>query len=124
MIRKKRFCAFAIDYLLIIVTCYIPFQIIIGFNFNISNEAFYIYIFSAMLLVILKDYVFRNYSFGKKIMKIQIMKKNNQKPSIAVIVLRNVFLLIWPIEAIMFLIFNERLGDIVFNTKVVEMKEI
>jgi len=38
------------------------------------------------------------------------------------LIFRNIFIVIWPIELILLLLFGKRLGDIIFGTKVVNKK--
>lgn len=119
MLQKKRLLAIIIDYYLILFLSSIPFIILIGNTLKITTFSFNIYISLVMTFLILKDLVFKNASIGKKIMKIEVLKSNNYKPDMLIIILRNSFLIFWPIEAILFFVKGKRLGDIFLNTKVV-----
>lgn len=73
---------------------------------------------------VFKDLIFKNASIGKKIMNLQVVTKDNNKPNVIALILRNIFICyIYPISFILILIFNKSLGDFVFKTKVVEVKK-
>ena len=55
-------------------------------------------------------------------MKLEIVNKENEKPNKLILICRNLTVFIWPLEIILLLIFNKRIGDILFNTQVVEVK--
>ncbi len=117
---KKRIFAIVIDYLIILFICLIPLFIYAMANaFNVFEALNSVTSFS-MLLLILKDLPFKNASIGKRIMKIEIRKENNEVPSICQIILRNITIIIWPIECLLILLKKKRIGDIICNTKVIE----
>jgi len=118
---KKRIIAMMIDYIIILVICHIPLIIYIELaDFNIF-EAIDSMISLVMILVIFKDLIFRNASIGKKIMKLEIRKQDNKIPPIYAIILRNITVSIWPLECILILMNKNRIGDMIFNTKVIEV---
>lgn len=90
--------------------------------FNITNKELYNileFIWMSLLFVI-KDLPYREGSLGKKICKLEVLNLNNKRLSNSIKILRNFMILIWPVELILLVLFNKRLGDIIFKTKVVE----
>lgn len=109
--------------------------IFIEFVFNISGyterylfktDEYYSFIIIIILnvLFILKDIT--GASPGKKLMKLKIVKNDNTetKPSIILLILRNVFLSLGLIELLVMLLRkdNRRLGDLVTNSRVIYLK--
>lgn len=118
---KKRIYAIIIDYLIILAICQIPLIIYTMLkDFNIF-EALDSKITIVMILTIFKDLTFRNASIGKKIMKIEIRKRDNKVPTITTIIIRNITVAIWPLECILILMKKDRLGDLMCDTKIIEI---
>ncbi len=118
---KKRIIAMIIDFIIILLICQIPLHIYAMLkDFNIF-EATNSVIATVMILTIFKDAVFKNASIGKKIMKIEIRKDDNKIPPISIIILRNITVIIWPLECLLILMRKKRIGDIICNTKIVEI---
>jgi uncharacterized RDD family membrane protein YckC len=59
-------------------------------------------------------------SLGKRVMKIGIKKEENstQIPSMVQLIIRNLFVVLWPIEALLLIKNGKRLGDTVTKTDV------
>ena len=78
----------------------------------------------ALVLLIIKDVILKNGSIGKRVFNIHIVDKTTQdKPKISQLVLRNITLIIWPVEVyFLFYKHQERLGDKWANTEVVAIK--
>lgn len=93
--------------------------IISGFDLINFFYYFYEYILVAMFLFLIKDIIFKNASIGKKIMNLKILKEDDTLPTIKTVILRNTFMILWPIDAILILANKEKLGDMFFKTKVV-----
>ena len=72
------------------------------------------------LLVLFKDFVFKNASFGKKFLQLKIVKTDGTKPRFIDLLLRTLTLAIFPVEIILVLVRNKRLGDALAKTAVVE----
>lgn len=72
------------------------------------------------LLVLFKDFVFKNASFGKKLLQLKIVKTDGTKPRFIDLLLRTLTLVIFPVEIILVLVRNKRLGDALAKTAVVE----
>ncbi len=75
---------------------------------------------------LLKDVLFRNASIGKKTFNLSIVSQfNGEKPNIWRIILRNITLVIWPVEVYLVLYKQKtRLGDRLAKTKVVLNQEV
>lgn len=124
----RRICALLIDLFinlfLIIILSFGPListGIIDGSNFHISIMAIIMF-----LTVLAKDSI-HGISIGRWTMGIMVRKETDLYlvPSFGKLLLRNLFIAIWPVELIVLLISNEkkRLGDKTAKTIVVENKE-
>lgn len=123
---ELRIGAFIIDYLIITAIFMIPF--LLNFQFILEGDIDLVLRFSyqmiifAFLIFILKDIV-KGVSFGKWLVGIKVSDKNNYilTPNIFRLMLRNIFILIWPIEFLVFLISKDkrRIGDIIAKTDVI-----
>lgn len=124
-IRRLKSIAIDISLLCVIgIVTSIPYfaykgiQLIYFFNFEMSL------LFSIFFC---KD-VFRSQSIGKKIFKLKVVNskinKDNEKVNVLELnpirlILRNLFVYIWPIEIILIWYQNKRLGDVIVKTKIV-----
>jgi elongation factor Tu len=113
--KIKRSLAFFIDFSIV---CFL--YAIVSFIAPLHDISLII----TFLLLIFKDITFRNASIGKKIMNIEIRGYNNKLPNLTTIILRNVFLILWPIEILIFLIYNKSIGDMIFGTKIIDTKSV
>jgi uncharacterized RDD family membrane protein YckC len=126
----KRIVAYLIDYIIL----WILLLLLVGIGYFITgylspkqNEIFvfvgiYIITFTIPIYIALKDIVFRNASTGKKIMRIHVVSTNgNQMVLSRQLVSRNLFgLFLLPIEFILILFGQTRMGDYYAKTEVVE----
>jgi len=78
--------------------------------------------YSAMIFIILNKDFFNGQSISKRIYGYQIIDiKTNQTANETKCMLRNITMIIWPIEALMILINpTRRLGDIIAGTKLID----
>jgi len=76
--------------------------------------------YTFFILLFLKDIV-NGQSIGKRLMKIRVLKKDGSKPSPRILVLRNLTLFIWFVDAYLYFSKGERLGDILFKTTVCDV---
>lgn len=104
----------------VIIGIYIPL-IFILFIVGLGNNL----IFRILLLSIIyslflcKDILFQGQSIGKRILKLKVRDLNGRGISSFRLVLRNFFVIIWPVEIIMCLINPQRrLGDILIGTEI------
>ena len=110
-LKQKRLLSIAIDYF---VCLYIVVPITWILNIN------YIYQFFLVIIVFsFKDLVFKNKSIGKRKFGLEILDNNNNIPSKLALYLRNFTAVIWFVEIFLILLFNKRIGDFIFKTKVV-----
>lgn len=123
--KIKRIFSITID-LFIAMFIGLGIFVIITEIFNITDKLLYnILQFIWMTTVIsIKDLSFKEGSLGKKICQLEITTTNNEKISNLIKILRNLTIFIWPVELLLVLILNKRLGDVIFNTKVIERNSI
>jgi uncharacterized RDD family membrane protein YckC len=72
-----------------------------------------------MIYYLLKD-IFKGRSIGKRLFGLRVIDKNNNNnvPGIIRLMLRNLTILIWPIELLMLITTKRRIGDIIAKTNV------
>ena len=122
---RKRIIAFLIDCIIIVSPC-IFFSIIYVFfgNFisklKFKNVIYVLYLISMFFCYIglLGKDVISKRSVGKRIVNIKILSLDGTKPNYFQLIIRNIFMLIWPIEALMLLLDQPRLGDRIAKTKI------
>ena len=86
-------------------------------NFRDTN----IILYFILLLFILKDTIFKNGSIGKEILKLRIISVSENNTFFRIRkILRNITVIIWPIEFLILLIKNKRLTDIILKLNVEE----
>ncbi|MCI8778509.1 MAG: RDD family protein [Bacilli bacterium] len=117
---RKRILAMIIDYFILLLFLEIIIYLYSYFN-NIDPLFLHndIEIVIALLMLTLKDLIFKNKSIGKKIMGIEVRYNDNKIPSFPILILRNITVIIWPIECLLILLKKNRIGDIIFKTKIV-----
>lgn len=113
-----------IDYFIILLIVYLPLYAYMYISKSEPNILFEDTMFTlimnlCVILILFKDLLFKNKSIGKKIMGIEIRNNNNKIPSFPILILRNITIIIWPIECLLILLKMNRIGDIIFKTKVV-----
>lgn len=122
----RRISAFVIDHFIIVYITLIPF--FIKFNEIVNQpvimfDLFYKFMILAFLLYILKDSV-RGKSLGKWLVGIKVSEDTNfnKIPSIYRLILRNILIIIWPVEFIVLLVSKDkrRIGDKLAKTDVVK----
>ena len=123
--HKKRILSGAIDYYLInIISIVLGWIIYIVQEADIFNDDLYlkitvvVYLVVVICMLLLKDAI-RGRSIGKKLCKLKILYANGETANKVQLILRNITLLIWPIELILFIVIKNRLGDILSRTVVV-----
>lgn len=108
--RKKRLLGFVIDYGLLIIP-FVTISVVSCSNVQTILQIFLIVIFMG------RDSI-TGQSIGRKIVNICVL--HNQHPIHPVrAFVRNLFIIIWPIELIMLLVADKRLGDILTKSEVV-----
>lgn len=115
-LTTKRLVAFCIDLMLLGLagaTWGFAVQVFAIEHAGWNNFVFYL----LMSCILLKDLPFHEGSPGKKIMGIQLTVEADNLPLIRK-VLRNLSLFVWPLELWVFLVTKNRLGDMMFYTRV------
>lgn len=120
--KKERLIAFAIDYALLAVFQGIlsPIIILTTDKLNVVDAVLILTLITSAIMFG-KDTI-KGQSLGKRIMRLAVVKANNETvcPNPFQLITRNITLVFWPIEAILF--FNSkdgrRLGDKITKTEV------
>ena len=113
----RRLTAFVIDLLIIAVIMSVAFLAVQ----TIKSQTLLQFLSSLMITLLLCKDNIDGQSFGKRIMKIQIVdEKANKKVSKVRYIVRNLFVIFWIVEVfILFISKNKRIGDYVARTKVI-----
>ncbi|MEG1981819.1 MAG: RDD family protein [Clostridia bacterium] len=121
-IKIKRLLAGLIDHIVSIVIASLISQIVITLCGN-DNILFKVIPFVAVyfILILFKDNFFGNASIGKKILKIKVVATKQAKVSFIINLKRSLPLVLLPIEILLIIIDNKRIGDLWANTEVVEV---
>ena len=130
MYFKRRLAAFLIDYIM-----FMPFYFII--MIFTSGDMFFesgVYLTAKMemlqnlfLLFILVFFMSRDIikgqSIGKRIARIKVVDNSEKNAAWWQLILRNISVIIWPLEALLLLVDKKRIGDRMANTKVVLLEK-
>ena len=125
-IRLKRMVAFIIDWYISVLPGLILFMF--SMNQGVENENVsplimipcFIGIFGSFTLFVLRDYIFKGQSLGKKIFGLTILDKDTlSTPKNRQLILKNIFLFIYPIDGVILLATGESLGNRITDTVVV-----
>ncbi len=114
--KLKRMGAYVID---AIAAFYSAAFITYPFAAVRSPFAIYVQLFAVYALISLRD-IFGGQSLGRKLLGIKVVFKNCANADVASLTLRNMFLLLFPIELILLLVSGKRLGDAVTGMTVVK----
>ena len=116
----KRILAFLIDHIIICFAFVMlgMVQVFVKTDFELFWNLYYIFLLAFMFIYFFKD-VINGQSIGKRIMKIKVVDLNGNKPSLFNLIIRNITIIIWPVEALLVLLDKERLGDRLAKTKIV-----
>ena len=117
----KRIAAFLIDHIIICFTFAIlgMVEVFVKKDFELFWKLYYIFLLAFMFIYFFKD-VINGQSIGNRIMKIKVVDLNGNKASLFNLIIRNITILIWPVEALLVLLDKERLGDRLAKTKVMD----
>lgn len=121
-ISIKRLLAGIIDFYIICFISSLLVLIVTLGEMNISIISVLSFLLSFFIMIIFKDVVWKNASIGKKIFKLIVVNNESTETSNNMIVhiKRNVTLLLLPIEVILIIVNNRRIGDIFANTSVIQ----
>jgi uncharacterized RDD family membrane protein YckC len=130
-IRIKRIIAFIIDWNLTLLPAIFLFELFIGIRIEnknlspISGLFCFICVFGGFALFITRDYIFKGESLAKKLFKLTVIDKNTSAPPTKrQLILKNIFLFIYPVEGILLLATGETLGNRISDTIVVPKKQM
>ncbi len=119
--KIKRILAAFIDFYII---CFLSSAFIYIFTsgkLNITPFSISIYLISFFLLLLIKDFLFKNASAGKWIFKLKVVKTDRTKLTFVDVIKRNIpVIFLLPLEAILLTINNRRIGDIWAKTEIIK----
>lgn len=81
---------------------------------------FFFFVLSFFVLFVFRNVIFGGRSIGKRLLGLYIVdKKTNELPSKQKLVIRNLFLFIYPIDAIFLIVNKQSIGDMATETAVI-----
>ncbi len=118
--KIKRILAAIIDFYII---CFLSSAFICVFTlgeFSITPFFIIVYLTIFLLLLLFKDFMFKNTSIGKRIFKLKVAKTDGTNLMIVDVIKRNIpIIILLPVEALLLIINNRRIGDIWAKTSIV-----
>ena len=118
--KIKRILAAIIDFYII---CFLSSALICVFTlgeFSITPFFIIVYLTISLLLLLFKDFMFKNTSIGKRIFKLKVAKTDGTNLMIVDVIKRNIpIIILLPVEALLLIINNRRIGDIWAKTAIV-----
>ena len=125
-IFRKRLLAVGIDIAILVLVFMIANIIPIYDDYIMTARDFgrsYYIVYGIILLIIeigflCKD-VIGGQSIGKKIVHIKVVNEDESKANLLQLIIRNITILIWPIEVIIFLLGKRKIGDVISKTMIV-----
>ena len=118
--KIKRILAAIIDFYII---CFLSSAFICIFTlgeFSITPFSIIVYLTISLLLLLFKDFMFKNTSIGKRIFKLKVAKTDGTNLMIVDVIKRNIpIIILLPVEALLLIINNRRIGDILAKTSIV-----
>lgn len=118
--KIKRILAAIIDFYII---CFFSSAFICVFTlgeFSITPFSIIAYLTISLLLLLFKDFVFKYASIGKRIFKLKVAKTDGTNLMIVDVIKRNIpIIILLPVEALLLIINNRRIGDIWAKTSIV-----
>ena len=118
--KIKRVLAAIIDFYII---CFLSSAFICVFTlgeFSITPFFIIVYLIISLLLLLFKDFMFKNTSIGKRIFKLKVAKTDGTNLMIVDVIKRNIpIIILLPVEALLLIINNRRIGDIWAKTSIV-----
>lgn len=118
--KAERILAAIIDFT---ISCFLS-SVLTGIftlgEFNVTPLSLTVYLISYVLLLLMRDSVFKNASIGKRIFKLEIAKTDGANVTIVDVLKRNAPLLVLlPVEVFLVMANDRRLGDVWAKTSIV-----
>lgn len=129
-IRIKRMVAFIIDWNITLLPILLLYEL--SLSMGVESEKLlpltmllsFILVFGGFALVILRDFIFNGRSLGKRIFGLITLDKNTMaEPKKRQLILKNIFLFIYPVEGLLLLATGETLGNRITDTVVVSKEQ-
>ncbi len=118
--KLKRIVATVIDFYSICLLASIFTGIITKGNVAVTPFSATVYVTAYFLLLLFKDIVFSNASLGKRICNLKVVKTDGTKLTVVDVIKRNLpGTILLPVEILLLLFNNRRLGDAWAKTAVV-----
>ena len=118
--KTRRILAAIVDFYII---CFLSTAFVGGVTlgrFDVTPVTIIIYLVLVSLLLLSKDFAFQDASVGKRILRLKIIKTTGTELGRVDIAKRNVSILfLWPVEVLLLIVDNRRIGDIWVKTAVV-----
>lgn len=91
-------------------------------NFMRPFETFYSILALGMIYFLLKD-IYQGRSIGKRVLGIAVRDIGNPsaKPGTLRLVVRNITVILWPVELLLLILKRRRIGDIIARTQVTKL---
>lgn len=131
VVRLKRMIAFIIDWNITLLPLIVLFELFMGIG--IENKNFlpitallcFICVFGGFALFVLRDCIFKGQSLGKRIFGLTVLDKNTlSSPEKRQLILKNIFVFIYPVECVLLLATGETLGNRITDTVVVSKNPV
>ena len=129
MLKLKRILAWIIDWILSGIPAVAYAWIFWEFSKTQGLHAvgvilFFLFFLSYPTIFVLRDVIFKGRSIAKRILGLHVVDvQTNASPSVSRLILRNLFFVLYPIEAILLLVTDQTLGDMASKTTVVTSRE-
>ena len=130
MLKAKRILAALLDYYILYFGIY---KILIFFRWNVFDNSIDYNLFKNIVTCftwsyfLFKDLLFKNASISKKILRLEIVDIDGNRPKFYIIILRNSINRLYPLievlDLVLILFCNLRISDIIFKTRVVNVKK-
>lgn len=120
-VNFRRAVAFLIDHFFICLLGIMAMAVVTLGRLDITPLSLITFFCVAILVLLFRDKVFGNASIGKKVMKLKVVVLSGQGLTISVLLKRTlpIILLLFPLEMVLVLTCNKRLGDMWAGTEVV-----
>ena len=124
--RLRRLLAFLIDFMASYIPCVLStFVLRLPFLGSISILIILIAVVSFFVTFLLRDYLFDGRSIGKRIFKLSVVDAGaRSKPSPKQLILKNLFLFLYPIDGLFLIISGRSLGERATHTTVLREQQL